>query len=248
MNIEIFQNYESLSRKAAEEIVNTIQKKSNAVICLASGHSPQRTCEIFVQQVRQKKIDLSDVHFIGLDEWVGVSPDDPGSCQYFLRNNIINPLEIQKTNYHLFNVMSTNLIDECTKMDSVIAQLRGIDLMIVGIGMNGHIGFNEPGVPFNLRCHVAELDETTQKVGQKYFSQKKELKKGITLGLLHLIEARNVLLVADGAKKASVVSKALNEDVSNLIPASILQKHANSSILLDHDAASGLDEKHQINR
>lgn len=244
MEIQVFRNYEELSKKAAEEIVSTIKMKPDAVICLASGHSPQRSCEIFVEQVTGKKIDISHASFIGLDEWVGINPDDPGSCQYFLRNNIINPLGLKRSNYHLFNAMSADLFEECAKMDNTISQLGGIDLMIVGIGMNGHIGFNEPGVSFDLTCHVAELDETTQNVGQKYFSEKKILKNGITLGLSHLMHARKALLLANGTNKRDIVSKALNGEVSSMIPASIFQTHANSLVLLDSDAASMLNDKH----
>ena len=175
---------------------------------------------------------------------VGITPEDPGSSQYFLKNNIINPLNLLPSNYHLFNVMSANLAEECAQMDKKITQLGGIDLMVVGIGMNGHIGFNEPGISFDLTCHVAALHETTQNIGQKYFSEKKILKSGITVGLSHLMRAKKVLLLANGANKAAIVSKALNGDVSNMIPASILQTHTNSLILLDQDAASALTDKH----
>jgi galactosamine-6-phosphate isomerase len=241
MEIRVFKNYEELSKRAAHEIASTIQsRRPGSVICLASGHTPQRTCEIFVEDVRNKNVDVSEMHFIGLDEWVGIDPDDPGSCHYFFQNNIIKPLNLQKDNYHLFNVMATNLHSECIKMDNLIAQLGVIDLMVVGIGMNGHIGFNEPGVPFDLTCHIVQLDHTTQEVGQKYFSGKKELKSGITLGLAHVMQARKVLLLANGRGKAAIVSRAVREDVSDQVPASILQTHPNSVILLDEEAASKL--------
>ncbi|HEX5170942.1 MAG TPA: glucosamine-6-phosphate deaminase [Cyclobacteriaceae bacterium] len=243
MKILVFKNYEELSKRAAEEIASTIEAKPNAVICLASGDSPRRTCEIFVQEANQKRLDLSGAHFVGLDEWVGVSPDDPGSCQYFLRHNIINPLNVDRNHFHLFNVMASDLRDECLKMDNTISQLGGVDIMVVGIGMNGHIGFNEPGVAPDLFCHVAELDDTTQEVGQKYFTQKKELKMGITLGLAHLTHARKALLLASGIHKAPIVSRAFQASITNQVPASILQTHPNSLILLDEDAASNLVEK-----
>ncbi|HEX5172113.1 MAG TPA: 6-phosphogluconolactonase [Cyclobacteriaceae bacterium] len=174
---------------------------------------------------------------------MGISPDDPGSCQYFLRRNIINPLNLHNDHYHLFNVMASDLRDECATMDNTISQLGGVDIMVVGIGMNGHVGFNEPGVAPDLLCHVAELDGTTQEVGQKYFTEKKELKSGITLGLAHLTRARKALLVANGIHKASIVSRAFQASVTNQVPASILQTHPSSLILLDEDAASNLVEK-----
>jgi galactosamine-6-phosphate isomerase len=240
MEISVFKNYEELSRHAANEIASTIQSMPGSVICLASGNTPKRTCELFVEDVWSKNVDVSKMHFIGLDEWVGIGPEDPGSCQYFFRKNIINPLNLSVNNYHLFNVMAADLGTECIRMDNVIARLGGIDLMVVGIGMNGHVGFNEPGVPFDLTCHVAKLDSMTQEVGQKYFSGKKELKRGITLGLVHIMQARKVLLLANGRGKAAIVSRALREDVSEQLPASILQTHPNSLILLDEEAASKL--------
>jgi glucosamine-6-phosphate isomerase len=246
MKIQVYQTYEALSQKAAEIMLNTIQSKPNAVICLASGHSPKRACELFAELVNQKKTDVSNVHFVGLDEWVGVSADDPGSCQFFFRKNIIQPLSISESNCHLFDVSSKDLNNECTKMDRTIAGLGGIDLMVVGIGMNGHIGFNEPGVSFDLKSHVIELDALTQEVGQKYFSEKKILKQGITLGLSYMMESRQALLVANGIKKADIVSKALSEPVSNRVPASILQNHSNSLILLDEEAASSLSGNYEV--
>jgi glucosamine-6-phosphate isomerase len=246
MKIQVFKTYETLSKRAADEMVGTIQSKPDAVICMASGHSPQRACEIFAQLVQQKKVDLANVHFVGLDEWVDVSADDPGSCQFFFRKNIIQPLSVKESNCHLFDVSSKDLNSECSKMDRIIAELGGIDLMVVGIGMNGHIGFNEPGVSFDLKSHVIELDATTQEVGQKYFSEKKLLKKGITLGLEHMMQSREAILVANGLKKATIVSKALSEPVSNRVPASILQNHSNSLILLDVEAASGLPENYEV--
>lgn len=243
MKIHVFENYEALSANAAEQTVNTIRKKSNAVICLASGHSPQRTCEIFVEMAKSKKLDLSAVHFIGLDEWVGIPPDDPGSCHFFFSKNLFEPLGIKRSNYHLFDISADNLTAECARMDGLVSDLGGIDLMIVGIGMNGHIGFNEPGVAFHLKAHVAQLHNTTIEVGQKYFSEKKVLTQGITLGLSYLTNAKKVLLLANGEKKAEIVSKALTGPVDPTIPASILQNCEHGFVLLDQDAASKLPEK-----
>jgi 6-phosphogluconolactonase/glucosamine-6-phosphate isomerase/deaminase len=128
-------------------------------------------------------------------------------------------------------------------MDALIRNNGGIDLMIVGIGMNGHIGFNEPGVSFDNYSHVIDLDETTLTVGQKYFKSKATLQKGITLGLKHLQESKKVLLLANGAKKAGVVTKTVEEEVTNTFPASIMQTHANGFVMVDREAASLLKQK-----
>lgn len=240
MKIQVFPSYEKLSHAAAEEMVRTIQRKPNAVLCVASGNSPLQTCHVFVNLVKQNGIDVSNVFFVGLDEWLGVNPDDQGSGESFFKKNIGEPLGISKNKYHMFNAAAKDVASECKQMDDVIAKIGGIDLMVVGIGINGHIGFNEPGVPFDLKSHVIELTPTTTTVGQKYFSEQKPLKYGITLGLAHLMQSREVLLLADGAKKTTIVGKALNGPVSREIPASILRDHPNSLVMLDRVAAADL--------
>lgn len=131
-------------------------------------------------------------------------------------------------------------------MDNIIAQKGGIDIMVVGIGMNGHIGFNEPGVDFELLSHVIELAEMTVSVGQKYFKEQVTLEKGITLGLSHLSAAKKVLLLANGERKAPVIKKAVEENVSTAFPAGIMQQHANGFILVDTAAASLLNRAKQV--
>jgi 6-phosphogluconolactonase/glucosamine-6-phosphate isomerase/deaminase len=121
-------------------------------------------------------------------------------------------------------------------MDKFIREAGGIDLMVVGIGVNGHVGFNEPGVDEQLYAHVIELDSTTQIIGQKYFDQQLELKKGITLGLAHFFESRKVLMLANGQKKASIIARALKDEISNQVPATFMRKHTNATMLLDREA------------
>ncbi len=240
MKLKIFETYDLLSSAAAQKIISTITQKPNAVLCLAAGNTPLKTYQVVAQQCKEMKIDFSKVHFIGLDEWVGIGPENSGSCQYFLRNNIFEPLAINPNNIHLFNAASKNLKAECSSMDEMIVDLGGIDLMLVGIGMNGHIGFNEPGVSSKSRSHVLALDETTQKEGQKYFTQKMALKQGITLGLKNVAEAKTALLLASGAKKAEIIKRTLEGGVTENVPASFIGEHNNSYVFLDTESASKL--------
>ncbi|MFM9911407.1 MAG: glucosamine-6-phosphate deaminase, partial [Chitinophagaceae bacterium] len=180
--------------------------------------------------------------FIGLDEWIDLSPKTEGSCQNDFHKRIFGPLGILPSQYHLFDGLSNNVEKECADMDAFIKEKGGIDLMVVGIGMNGHIGFNEPGVDFNLLSHVIDLDETTVSVGQKYFSEPVSLQKGITLGLGHLMNSKKLLLLANGKRKSMVIKKAVEETISNLFPASIIQQHPESYVLIDEDAGSLLDK------
>ncbi len=239
----IFSSYEALSDFTADEWINIIKSNPEATICVASGDSPKLVCELFCEKVREQDIDVSKFFFVGLDEWVGLSPDTFGSCYNDFQKRLIQPLGLSTSQYHLFDALATDLQAECGKMDEVIKSRRGIDLMIVGIGMNGHIGFNEPGVDTNLLSHVIELDGTTLSVGQKYFKEKVVLQKGITLGLKHLMNSKKVFLLANGERKAAVVQKAAEGEVSSQFPASIMQQHENGFILVDEAAASLLNKQ-----
>ncbi len=238
MELKVYKDYELLSVTVADEMIALIQQKPTAVICLASGHTPLLPCQEFVKKVTELKIDISKVTFLGLDEWVGVPPDNEGSCHYFLYNTVFMPLNLKPNQINVFNGLANDLADECKKMDNIIAAKGRIDVMIVGIGMNGHIGFNEPGVPFTNFSHVIELDKTTVEVGKKYFPAAITLSKGITIGLQHLMQAKQVILIANGEKKAAIIKQTIEEKVSNQIPATIMQTHANGIIMVDAAAAS----------
>jgi galactosamine-6-phosphate isomerase len=242
MHVKVYKDYNEMSARAADEIVLLIKNKPKAVLCLASGDTPRLACTLAVEKAIKEKVDFSQCTFIGLDEWVGVPPENKGSCHWFFQNLFLQPLNIPAENIHLFNAMSDNLNNECSKMDAVIAAKGGIDLMIVGIGMNGHIGFNEPGVSFNNYSHVITLDLITLSVGQKYFTEALTLSKGITLGLKHLVQAKKVLLMANGIKKAVIIKKAIEEKISEQIPAGIMQTHQNGIIMIDAEAASHLSK------
>ncbi len=242
MEIKIFKDHESLSAAVAGEIVATVKSKPGAVICLASGETPRRTCQLVVELANRDKTDLSQFTFIGLDEWVGIPPENEGSCHYFFQHELLEPLKITNQQVHLFDGMSGDLHEECTKMDAVIKDKAGIDLVVVGIGMNGHIGFNEPGVSFDNYSHVIDLDETTISVGQKYFNTPVTLQKGITLGLKHLLNAKKAILIANGTKKAGVIRETVEQKINNTFPATVMQEHANGYVMIDEGAASLLNQ------
>ena len=207
MELKVYPGYTALSDAIADATIELIKAKPNAVICFASGNTPRLTCQLLVQKAKSQQVDTGKIVFIGLDEWVGIPPSNEGSCHYFFQHEVFEPLNLSPAQRHLFDAMSNNLDNECRKMDAVIAANGDIDLMIVGIGMNGHIGFNEPGVSFNNYSHVIDLDETTLTVGQKYFKTTVALQLGITLGLQHLLESKKAILIANGNKKAEVIKK-----------------------------------------
>jgi 6-phosphogluconolactonase/glucosamine-6-phosphate isomerase/deaminase len=129
-------------------------------------------------------------------------------------------------------------------MNQIILKKGGIELMLLGVGMNGHIGFNEPGVSFDNYSHLVELDNTTRSVGQKYFENQMALGNGLTLGVKNVMETRKVILMANGIKKAEIMKKVLEEDVTNDIPASVIRTHPNGFVMIDEEAASLLTQNH----
>lgn len=238
MQISIYKDYPTLSLHAANTIIELVKQKPDAVLCLAAGDTPRLTYDTVTERAANERLDFGQCTFVGLDEWVGIPPENEGSCHYFLQKHLFDPLHISEDKIHLFDALSTDLNHECRKMNDLISSLGGIDFMLVGIGMNGHIGFNEPGVSPDLYAHVVDLDEATRIVGQKYFAQQTSLSKGITLGLNHLLEARQVILVANGAKKAAVIKQTVEGPITPALPATIMRKHFNARVMVDEQAGS----------
>ena len=241
MQTEIFDTPELLARSTARRIVELVKNKPNAVLCMASGETPKLTNQYIVEEVKKDNIDFSAVQFISLDEWVGVPKSNAGSCYYFLNETLFEPLAIAENNIHFFNGTAADLSAECERINQAIEKLNGADLVLVGIGMNGHIGFNEPGVSPKLSAHVIELDSTTLQVGQKYFAEATRLQKGISLGVAQIMHARLAILLASGTKKAGIIKKTLEENITAAVPASLLRRHSNAVALLDKEAAGLLD-------
>ncbi len=240
MHLDIFPDYESLSASVADQILDTVKLNPEAVLCLATGDTPRLAYSLLVKKAKEGKISFANCTFVALDEWLGVPPDNEGSCHHFLWNALFSPLDIPDANINLFDGLSPDPDTECKKMDSLIRAKGGIDLMLVGIGMNGHIGFNEPGEFFHQYAHVAELHETSKSVGQKYFQSPTALTKGITLGISHMLETKKVLMVANGIKKAEIIKKTVENAITPHLPATAIKNHANGNLMIDEEAASML--------
>lgn len=243
MQLFISDTYETMSAQAAEAVMQKITSQRNGLLSPASGDSPTGLYKELVNGLDNKKIDISGWKFVGLDEWLGMNGDDEGSCRFHLNNQLFNPLHISENNICFFDGKTKDLNAECDKVESFIAKQGGIDVAIVGLGMNGHIGMNEPGTSPSLHSHVAEIDPLTQQVGQKYFKEKTHISKGLTLGIADLMEAKNVILIVSGSKKAEIVRRVLEEEISEQLPASLLRNHENFSVYLDAEAASLLEKR-----
>jgi len=243
MELIIAETYEDLSRQSAEDVVQLMRGRTQPLICVASGDTPAGVYKVIVDKVKKGKEDISDWSFVGLDEWVGMNADDEGSCRYHLNEQLFHPLEVAEHSINFFDGKAIDLNKECTAVNNLIKKKGGIDVAILGLGMNGHIGMNEPGTSAALRSHVTALDPVTQKVGQKYFKKQQSLKEGITLGVTSLLESRHIILLVSGAHKAEIVRKLLQEEISEQLPGSLLLKHPSLKIYLDKDAAKKIQSK-----
>jgi glucosamine-6-phosphate isomerase len=240
MQVKIFATYSELSRATADLVKTYLATKKDSLICIASGHTPVGVFQCLAEDIHSKKLDVSQCTFLSLDEWVGIDPADPGSCLSMLKKDFFDHVPLKAEQIIFFNVLAADLQQECARINTLIQSHGGLDVMLVGVGTNGHIGMNEPGTAFDSRAHVGELAEETKTVGQKYFTKNTSLHLGITLGLRHLQEAKLPIIMANGEKKAAIIAKALQTNPTEQLPASIVHKIPQAFVMLDQQAANGL--------
>ena len=240
MTTKIFPDYETLSRATADLINNYITGKPASLVCIASGHTPVGVFQNLIKDIQSSKLDIGQCTFLSLDEWVGIDSNDSGSCLSMLKKDFFDPLNIPATQTEFFDVQTTDLQKECDRINTLIEKNGGLDIMLVGVGTNGHIGMNEPGTSFHSYAHIGDLAEETKTAGQKYFSKQTKLSKGMTLGLKHLQEAKLPIVMANGEKKAAIMGKAVSQKPTELIPVTIVHLISQGYIMLDKEAASGI--------
>ena len=240
---KVLSDYEHLSRAVSDFIVDYVNQNPNSLLCLAGGHTPLRTFELLVEANKKKLVNFEQCKFVSLDEWVGLGRDTKGSCKETLYNQLFEPLTINEDQICFFDGLSKDLDFECKRVDDFIRKNGSIDLVLLGVGMNGHLGFNEPGTDPDLYSHIVPLDPVTTEVSSKYFEGKKEVTKGISLGIKHLREADKVMIMANGLKKAAIIKESFTKELNIQVPSSLLQKHENLYVFLDGEAASELRHK-----
>lgn len=219
-----YRDYEELSKAVAGKIANVIRSRRDAWVCIASGHTPVGVFKILAQQINAGQLDVSQTVFVSLDEWIGVDPEDPGSCIAMLRHDFFDHVKLRPEQILMFNTQAPDLEKECARINQLIAQHGGLDAMLVGIGTNGHIGMNEPGTPFGTYAHISQLAQETITTGQKYFQRPTQLSKGITLGLRHFAESKLPIVMANGAKKKAIIDTVMQSPATEAIPATIVHQ------------------------
>ncbi|MDR0731971.1 MAG: glucosamine-6-phosphate deaminase [Treponema sp.] len=241
MTLVVCNDYEAMSQKAAALAAEAIPKDRESLISFPGGDSPRGFVRYFTGMVNNGLVDISRTRYVSLDEWAGLGPETAGSCAWFNQTCLLNKLQKPFLETFIINGKAADLSEECRRLDSFIALHGPLDLSVLGIGLNGHLGFNEDGVDFTLNAHVIPLSKTTKEVMGKYFEREYPLEAGITQGLAQITAARRIILLASGTKKAAILERAFHGAVDRAVPASILQTIPNVFVVADREAASGLN-------
>ena len=228
------ETYEKMSRRAANIISAQVIQKPDAVLGLATGSSPLGVYKQLIEWYNKGDLDFKDVKSVNLDEYCGLSPEHDQSYRYFMNSNFFNHINIDKKNTYVPNGMCENWQTECENYDKLIRSLGGIDLQLLGIGFNGHIGFNEPSDHFELGTRRVTLTESTLKANSRFFTNGGMPTHALTMGFKSILSAKKILLIA-GPEKYDIVKRALKGPVTPEVPASILQLHDDVSVVYTAD-------------
>lgn len=240
MKVIITKNYEEMSAKASRFMLAQLWRKPNSVLGLATGTTQIGMYEKLIEARKSNRADFSKIKTFNLDEYLGIEPEDKESYHSFMRQHLFDGINVKKSNHHVLNGTSENPDKECDNYEQKIKNASGIDLQVLGLGQNGHIGFNEPGTGFDAITHVVELTDSTRKANKKHFKNRSTPSHALTMGLASIMDAKKVLLAASGKKKAKAVADTIEGRVNKDVPASLLQWHPDVTIILDEDAASNL--------
>ena len=238
MKVIVTENYEEMSKKAAEIIIEVVKNNPNAVLGLATGSSPIGTYQNMINDHKENGTSYKGVSTVNLDEYVSLDKDHDQSYAYFMRKSLFNGLDIDQTNTNLPCGVAPDLAKECDRYNAVLEKLVP-DVQVLGIGSNGHIGFNEPGTPFDSVTHVVDLTESTIKDNSRLFASIDEVpKQALSMGIKNIMQAKSIIMVVSGKNKAQAVKGMVKGEITPDLPASVLQLHPFVTLVCDKDAAS----------
>jgi glucosamine-6-phosphate deaminase len=243
MRIYRAKDYVDMSRKAANILSAQVILKPNSVLGLATGQSPLGVYRQLAEWQRKGDVDFSSVVTINLDEYKGLPPDSPQSYHYFMREHFFSQINIRSGNINIPNGLEADPEIECARYDGIIKRSGGIDMQLLGLGHNGHIGFNEPGGAFEKGTHLVALSARTIKANSRFFDSEGAVPKhAYTMGIRSIMQARGILVVVFGEDKAEIVRRSFCGEVTPLVPASVLQLHNNVTLVGDGPSLSLLGD------
>ena len=234
-------DYAAMSRRAANLIAAEVIRKPNCVLGLATGSTPVGAYKQLAVWNQQGDLSFKEVQSVNLDEYKGLAPSHDQSYRYFMQTNLFDHIDIDIAKTHVPDGLAADADTECARYDELVRSLGYADLQLLGLGRNGHIGFNEPGDSFIYGCHVVQLSHSTIDANKRFFASEADVpRSAISLGIGSIMNARQVLLIATGEDKADAVYEAIHGDVTPQVQASILRTHPDVIFLLDKAAAKRL--------
>ena len=237
MKLIVCENYAEMSAVAARMVAGQVIAKSNSVLGLATGSTPVGTYKELIRLYENGLVDFKDVISYNLDEYYPISPENDQSYRYFMNHNLFNHINIDKNNTHVPSGEMADPDAECKSYDEAVENAGGIDLQILGIGQNGHIGFNEPDDFLYAETHVTDLTENTIAVNSRFFANIDEVpKKAITMGIGNILKAKKIILLVNGKAKHDILHTLLEGNITTKVPASFLKAHPNVFIICDKEA------------
>ena len=232
-------DYADMSRKAAAVIAAQIIMKPDCVLGLATGSTPIGTYEDLVKQYEAGELDFSQVTSVNLDEYKGLSPENDQSYRYFMNDHLFNHVNIDKAKTNVPDGLEKDADKACADYDAIIASVHGIDLQLLGLGHNGHIGFNEPADSFSKGTNCVSLTKSTIDANKRFFASEADVPtQAYTMGCASIMGAKKILLVVSGRDKAGILKEVICGPVTPHVPASILQLHPDVTVIADEDALS----------
>ena len=236
MQTSNFSSYEDACVFAADIFASQLQKKPARVLGLATGSTPLGVYDKLASYFTAGKTDFSSAFTINLDEYCGLKSDHPQSYHFYMKKNLFSRVNLKPENTFLPDGNATDLLKECKRYDKLIDTLGGIDLQLLGIGLNGHIAFNEPDSVFRENTHVVKLSDSTVKANSRFFTSENQVPShAITMGIGQIMSARHIIIMACGKAKVSILMKALSSPVTPLLPASVLQLHPDLTVICTAD-------------
>ncbi|URZ09744.1 Glucosamine-6-phosphate deaminase 1 [Clostridium felsineum] len=218
MKIVTVDDYSEMSKFAAKIVASQVILKDNSVLGLATGDTPLQMYRELINLYNEEELDFSKITTFNLDEYYGISEDNPHSYHYYMKNNFFKFINIADSNINILDGKTKDIERECKAYDNKIAAAGGIDLQVLGIGVNGHIGFNEPDVNFEAETHLVKLDEKTVESNARFFASKEDVPtSALSMGIKTIMQSKKILLLASGPKKAEAVFKMLKEDVKRFV-------------------------------
>ncbi|NLZ75482.1 MAG: glucosamine-6-phosphate deaminase [Erysipelotrichia bacterium] len=239
MKVIICKDYNEVSDRAAEIMLDVVKNNPKAVLGLATGSSPIGLYQRMIKDHQENGTSYANITTFNLDEYVGLEQEHPQSYYTFMHQNLFNHIDIKKENVNIPSVQGDDMQANCDAYNELLSKQK-IDLQLLGIGSNGHLAFNEPGTPFDSVTQVVDLKQSTIQDNARFFDDdmSKVPTQSITMGIKNVMDAKKILLVASGKNKADAIYQTVKGEVSTDCPASILQKHPDVTVVVDEDAAS----------